>query len=124
VGNRRIFFLAIALAFLLAGVVLRLVFYGRDPNNAVTIRGGLKPQEVIQIERDYCRLRWANFHKAVAAHNLPFVLSCIRELAFGRIREIGSPSAGCAVVYTGYVWNSRVDWVCDLTLTTNGWTLP
>ena len=104
--------------------VAGLILYKRDPKQGVIVSGDLKPADVEQIQQDYCRLRWTNFHRALAAGDLPFLLGSIRELAFGRIREIGSPTDGCAVVHTGYVWSSRVVRVCDLTLTTNGWTLP
>ena len=114
----------IALALALGATILlaSLALYGRG--KPVLVSGQLTPQEVGAIQRDYSRLKRQNVRKALASADPLFVLGALRELAFGRVRKVGSPLDGCAVVSTGYVWSSDTVWVCDLVRTTNGWRLP
>jgi hypothetical protein len=114
----------IALASLLGAMLLLtgLALYGRG--KPVAVSGQLTPQDVTTIQRDYYRLKRQNVRKALASADPLFLLGALRELAFGRIRRVGSALNGCAAVSTGYVWSTDTIWVCDLVRTTNGWRLP
>lgn len=114
----------IAFVSLLGAILLLtgLVLYGRG--TPVLVAGQLTAQEVTAIQQDYHRLQRQNVSKALASADPHFMLGALREVAFGRIRKVGSPLDGCAVVSTGYVWSSDTVWACDLVRTTNGWRLP
>jgi hypothetical protein len=115
--------ITIILACLAIGAMLAcLVLYGR--NKPVQVSGGLTPQDVVLIRRDYARLQRQNVRKALASANPLFLLTSLRELAFGRVLGVGSPLDGCAVVSTGYAWSTNTVWVCDLVRRTNVWCLP
>src|ERR1051325_704370 len=113
-------------AFVLLVVILlsiaSLTFYGRG--NPVQVAGQLSPQDVATIRRDYQRLQRQKVSQTLASADPLFLLSSLREVAFGRVREVGSPLPGYAVVRTGYVWSSNTVWVCDLVRGSNGWRLP
>ena len=115
--------IALALVLGVAALLAGLALYGRSKPMLVS-SGNLTPQEVSSIQRDYARLQWQNARKALASANPIFLAGCLRELAFGRVRAVGSPLDGCAVVSTGYVWSTNTVWVCDLVRGSNGWRLP
>src|SRR3954471_25007827 len=115
--------IALALVLGVAALLAGLALYGRSKPLLVS-SGNLTPQEVSSIQRDYSRLQWQNARKAMASANPIFLAGCLRELAFGRVRAVGSPLDGYAVVSSGYVWSTSTVWVCDLVRTTNGWRLP
>ncbi len=114
----------IAFVSLIGAILLLtgLILYGLG--KPVLVAGQLTPQDVAAIQQDYHRLQRQNVRNALTSADPLFLLVSLRELAFGRIRKVGSPRDGCAVVSTGYVWSSDTVWVCDLVRTTNGWRLP
>jgi hypothetical protein len=115
--------LAVIFAFLAIGALLAcLVLCGR--NKPILVSGSFTSQDVVTIRRDYARLQRQNVRKALVAAKPLFLLTSLRELAFGRVLTVGSPLEGCAVVRTGYVWSTNTVWACDLVRRTNGWCLP
>jgi len=90
----------------------------------VSVTGNLTQQDVAAIRRDYGRLQRQNVSKALVSADPLFLLGSLKDLALGRVREIGGPLDGCGVVRAGYVWSSCPLWVCDLVRSTNGWRLP
>ena len=115
--------IALAVAFGVVVSIAALTMYGRGQPVLVS-SGRLTLQEVSTIQRDHSRLQWENVRKALTSADPFFLVGSLRNIAFVRVREIGSPLAGYAVVRTGYVWNSNTVWDCDLVRGSNGWHVP
>ena len=114
----------IALALALGATILLASLAFFDRSKPVFVSGQLTPKEVSAIQRDYDSLKRQNVLKALASTDPVFLARSLQELAFGRVRSVGSPLDGLAVVSTGYVWSTNTVWVCDLVRRNNGWRLP
>jgi hypothetical protein len=117
-------------------VAAGLVLSGRaDPQ--ATVKGYLRPDDPLQIQRAVSHYRWAAVGESLTEHDFKFLFSsCFLEMAVGRVREIGSEADRPMIGFGRSITNpsscayaisvrghSQRSFYYRLARTTNGWAV-